>query len=352
MSLKDRELALLSRALCGVLAMASLALAQDRSPEVLPLPAAVRFTAPHAEGEGPTEVRVGFYLIDVLSINDVEESFSADFALILKWRDPRLSDPALGLVGTQVPLGSVWSPSIHVVNDKSLRLAWPRILQIEADGAITYRQRYQGEVSSRLDLRRFPMDVQELAVELMVLGHTEDEVRLVPDADWSGSRDAISPAGWRVELGEAETVTEVFAAQNRRISRLNQHLLARRDSSYYLYKVFLPFTLIVFMAWTVFWIDPSNVGPQFAIATSSVFTLIAFQLGLNSSLPKIAYLTRADQFNLGCTVLVFGALGEAVVAAKLARKGKEDLALRIDRVARVVYPVAFLGLAFFTLWVA
>ena len=100
--------------------------------------------------------------------------------------------------------------------------------------------------------------------------------------------------------------------------------------------VFLPLTLIVFMAWPVFWIDPSNVGPQFGIATSSVFTLIA-------------YLTRFDQFTLGCTLLVFAALGEAVVAARLARIGREKLALRIDLVTRLVYPVVFVGITSFTL---
>ena len=274
---------------------------------------------------------MGFYLVDVFSIHDAEESFSADFVLVLHWRDPRLSDPGLGVAGTQVPRTSVWSP----------------VVQVDEEGVVFYRQRYRGEIRSELDLRDFPWDRQDLAVELIVVGHTEDEVRLVPDADWSGSQDSISPAGWQVETGEAEITTQYFAA--RRLSRLDQHILARRDASHYFYKVFLPLTLIVFMAWAVFWIDPSNVGPQFGIATSSVFTLIAFQLGLSASLPKIAYLTRFDQFTLGCTLLVFAALGEAVVAARLARIGREKLALRIDLVTRLVYPVVFVGITSFTL---
>ena len=74
---------------------------------------------------------MGFYLVGVFSIHDAEESFPADFVLVLHWRDPRLSDPGLGVAGTQVPRTSVWSPVVQVVNDKSLRLLLPEVLQVD-----------------------------------------------------------------------------------------------------------------------------------------------------------------------------------------------------------------------------
>ena len=100
-------------------------------------------------------------------------------------------------------------------------------------------------------------------------------------------------------------------------------------------------TLIVLMAWGVFWIDPRDFGPQIALPTSSVFALIAFQIGTSASLPKVAYLTGADRFILGATLLVFAALGEAICTGRLARGGREELARRIDRISRVVYLALF-----------
>jgi hypothetical protein len=334
--------------LLGLLALGPMARAQD----VPSLPAAVRSTRPPAEDGAPTQVRVGFYLVDVFSIDDAEESFSADFVFMLRWRDPRLVDPGLGLAGTEVQREAVWSPVVQVVNDVDVRFLLPEVLQIDAEGGVSYRQRCKGAFSSELDLRRFPMDSQELTVDLVVLEHTEDEVRLVPDAQWSGGRDDISTAGWEIGLGTLESTSEYFAAQDRHMSRVSQHVSVRRNVSYYYYKVFLPLTLIVFMAWAVFWMDPANVGPQVGVSTAAIFTLIAFQLGLSSSLPRVAYLTSADQFILGCTLLVFAALGEAVVASYMVRMGRGKQALRVDRVARAVYPVAFLGIATFTLWTA
>ena len=95
------------------------------------------------------------------------------------------------------------------------------------------------------------------------------------------------------------------------------------------------------MAWTVFWVDPENVGPQLGISTASVLTLIAFQFSLVRMLPRVSYLTRIDLFLLGATVLVFLALGGSVLTSKFARAGELAKAQKIDRHARWAYTLLF-----------
>jgi len=109
--------------------------------------------------------------------------------------------------------------------------------------------------------------------------------------------------------------------------------------------------LIVFMAGSVFWIDPTELGPQIAVATASVFTLIAFLFSLGYLLPRVSYLTRVDQFVLGSTLLVFSAFGEAILTSKLAREGNPSLSGTIDRWARGIYPAVFAALAVVSLWI-
>lgn len=58
-------------------------------------------------------------------------------------------------------------------------------------------------------------------------------------------------------------------------------------------------------------------------------------------------MTRLDEFILSSTLLVFLALAEGVFTVRLASSGRRALAARVDRVARVVLPVAFLV---FTVW--
>ena len=117
-------------------------------------------------------------------------------------------------------------------------------------------------------------------------------------------------------------------------------LRARRERTYYLLTMFIPAVLIALMAWCVFWIDPSLLPSQIAISTASIFTLIAFRFSMNFSLPRVSYLTVGDQFMLAITLLVFAALGQAVLTGRLAKSGKEAVARSLDQWGRWIYLIA------------
>ena len=114
-------------------------------------------------------------------------------------------------------------------------------------------------------------------------------------------------------------------------------------------KVIVPLGLIVFMAATVFWVDPENIGPQLGISTASVLTLIAFQFSLVRMLPPVSYLTRIDLFVLGSMMLVFLALAESIYTSRITKAGRHDDARRVDSFARGIYSAMFVMLVIFTL---
>ncbi len=100
-------------------------------------------------------------------------------------------------------------------------------------------------------------------------------------------------------------------------------------------------TLIIFMAWTVFWLQPNIVPPRIAISTASIFSLIALGVSIRLGLPKVSYTTTADVFVLGCTLMVFVALGVAVIGSRWASADKMERALKLNAVARWVYMLLF-----------
>ena len=156
-----------------------------------------------------------------------------------------------------------------------------------------------------------------------------------------GRREEFSVAGWSVGAGAASVTTEYLAPQDRDLSRLDLSMEARRESGYYVWRVLFPLGLIVLMASTVFWIDPTAFGPQVGVSTAAVLTLIAFQFRIGQILPRVSYLTRVDLFVLASTVLVFLALAQAVVTGRLAKAGHELRSRAIDRWSRWVYLTAF-----------
>ena len=107
--------------------------------------------------------------------------------------------------------------------------------------------------------------------------------------------------------------------------------------------------MIVLMAWAVFWIDPSAIGPQIGLSTATIFTLIAFRFSLGFQLPKVSYFTRMDKFVFASTVLVFLALGAAIATSRLASQGNKELANRIEKWAKIIYLGIFAIIIIFTL---
>lgn len=304
------------------------------------VPPELTLARPDPEGV-PTEITVGSYLVDLFKVNDAEQTFSADLFFVMAWRDERLLNvEGRSLAGCRVPLESVWAPRVWVINERQLSRSLEDYVIIGLDGVVQYQQRFQGEFTNRLDLRDFPMDRQTLAMQIVLGRIGMDEVTFVRD-EVTGTSGEYSVADWSVEGGSVDYEPYRLATLDVDIPQVTYRVEVRRNRAYYAQKVFLPLILIVCMSWAVFWIDPKLVPPQVGISTSAVLTLIAFLFSLAYTLPRLSYLTRADRFVMGATVLVFFAFGEALLSTGLAGRGREETALRIDRLSRLVFPTVF-----------
>ncbi len=297
-----------------------------------------------------TEVRLGIFVMDIADIDDASQTFEADFFLIRRWSDPRLAfeAPESSEAVRVFPLSEVWHPEVIVLNGRTLSTSLPEQVQVASDGTVLQRQRYRGTLASPLDLRSFPFDRQTLFIHVASLQKAASVV-LQPDTQRTGRMPRFSVAGWYVELAQMTSGSFEPIKGERVLPRAALPLTAARDVGYYVWKLFVPLGLIVFMAWTVFVIGHDQMGPRIGISTASIFTLIAFQFSLGRVLPPISYLTRADQFALGSSVLVYLALAETIFSGKLNVGGNPELARRIDLHSRWLYPALFLLVAIVTL---
>jgi len=297
---------------------------------------------PNVNGES-TIVSVGVFIIDIDEIDDVRQRFNADLFMNVAWQDPRLALPERersGQVRT-VSMTEIWTPRGLIVNDRGLNPTLPLVANVDAFGNVEYRQRLSGELGVDLDLREFPFDTQTLPIQIISYQYSPDEIQFSPDTRFAGRVDEFSVEGWRFRL--LETDFGEFSVPELGLSRpqVTFAVEATRSAQYYLMTMFLPMSLIVFMSWTAFWIQPNVVPPRIAISTASIFSLIAFGFSIRLSLPAVSYLTRADLFVIGCTLLVFIALGAAVIGSRWASAEKLDKAMRLNAAARWIFAGLF-----------
>ncbi len=297
----------------------------------------------------PTKVYFFIFVLDIDEIDGAAQSFAANFFVMVRWLDRRLADPnSSGL--RKVPIDEIWNPGIIVANQQGIiRTSLPEVADVDSKGTVVYRQRYVGALSEPLDLSRFPLDQHVFTIQMIAVGHEPHDLEFLPDTISRG-RAPIKAGGISEELSLPDWEILTHAAISHPyepmpgiyVDGFAFQFTAKRNFPYYLFQVIVPLAVVVGMSWAAFWIDPSQTGAQIGVATSAILSLIAFKFVLSGLLPKLPYMTRMDYFMLGSTLLVFFAMGEVVVTSMLSHGGKNLLARRLDRVARVTFPAMFL----------
>jgi hypothetical protein len=89
---------------------------------------------PQAEA-GPTRVSVGIWMVDITNIDSAQQTFTADIAVVLRWKDTRLAHTGSGVV--HYPLDQVWNPRVVIVNEtNSVNRRLPESVYVDADGTV------------------------------------------------------------------------------------------------------------------------------------------------------------------------------------------------------------------------
>ncbi len=265
----------------------------------------------------------------------------------LQWKDPRLAHGGKGVKRYNVL--EIWTPRIQIANEIGIvRKTMMDFVDVQGDGTCVRRQRYVGPLSQKMDLRDFPFDKHLSRIHFVYTGNKPNDVHFSPHPAYlekglklaAGISPDISLPDWDILGFEARplayTITEEMQAAGYAFE-----FTAKRDIRYFVWKVILPLILIVIMSWVAFWIDPKEINTNITAVMTSMLTLVAYRFTFENYIPKVGYLTRIDRFMLWSTLMVFFSIIQVAVNASLCAKGHHEMAVTIDRWARVMYPVVF-----------
>ncbi|MGB5635442.1 MAG: hypothetical protein WBM44_14615 [Waterburya sp.] len=87
-------------------------------------------TRPSLEADEPTKVSIGIYLIDILQLDEIRESFETQFFMQLQWQDPRLAKKLRNksIPFCNVKLDDIWNPKPYVTKHHKLSKEFVRRL--------------------------------------------------------------------------------------------------------------------------------------------------------------------------------------------------------------------------------
>ncbi len=323
------------------LALAAPAAAEAVVPDRNPL------LVPPGSDSNPVNVAVGLHIINIAAIDEVAENFTIDAYLLARWKDARLTyaptEP--GDNRRQFIAGQIWLPKIEMVNAATPRDKYDTAIIVSPDGTVNYAERCKATLSSKFLLRRFPFDTQQLSIIIhpFVSNSHNMTFSLNDHKTWVSSElnTYSSLAQWElIQVSPVLGSSQLYDGS--RIAELQFQILVRRHSAFYMWKVFLPLTLMVFLSWAAFFVEERDLTNQVTIAVTTLLTVIAFAFAISSTMPRVPYLTYIDAFFLQCYVFVFLAMAELMTVHVTHRSDRRrDLGVRIRRTSRWVVPTAF-----------
>jgi hypothetical protein len=296
----------------------------------------------------PLEVVIGLHIVNIAAIDEVSEQFQLDAYLFERWKDPRLAYSPEGPQDQvrNYAVGQIWIPQLEMINAATPRERDEISIMVSPDGTVRYAERLLVRLSSKFVLRRFPFDEQRLVVIIhpFLVDGPHIKFKLDDTSTWTATefKSYSSLAQWNlISLNSELLVAPTYGGLTMPEARFQ--IDVKRRSSFYLWKVFLPLLLMVFLSWAVFWIEASDLSNQITVAVTTILTVIAFAFAISATMPRLPYLTYIDAFFLECYIYVFLAVVELMTVHVTHRSEvRRDLGLRIRKYSRFVIPAAFM----------
>lgn len=310
---------------------------------------------PPSEGQ-PLRVGVAFYLWDINDVDDDTETFELSGVLVSTWKDPRQAfDIEAAGVREKVfnggfqfsEMAMCWYPQVVLANVAGLCDRSAVVFRVKSDGTCRLVEKVNAIVESKLNLRSYPFDRQQLKAVFTVLDYGSDAVKLECVAAPRGPQQKkIRIPQWELlEIsGATEVVEALYLGKSNSASALLLSIDVRRKSFYVVRLVVVPLLLIVILSWSVFWMDRGAPGDRFSVSFVGILTVVAYQMVVGDILPRISYVTFIHGFLNISFLLMCSTIPINLWIAACERKGAIERAMRIDKLCRWGFPVGYAGL--------
>lgn len=274
------------------------------------------------------QVKTGFYLTKLYDLNISSNTFYADFYVWFRWKGE--FDPVANLEF----INAVDKGDMHKVTAYEKPKKLP-------DGSLYQLITVQGRFVHPFALARYPLDRQQLEIQIENTLETVDKLVYVADTEGSGMADEIATPGWKLKSYELHNLVHRYATQfgdptgDYTYSALHYELFIFRPISFFIWKLLLPLVIVLVAIWGALLLKPSYPDSRITIPVTGLLTIVFLQQSYSSALPEVGYLVLLDKIYALAYILVIAALMEAIVTADWVQSNKPEDYARVTRLDRI-----------------
>ena len=309
----------------------------------------------------PVYVESKFFLLDLISIDEKNQSFLADVFFSFRWTDPRLAfdseekdKPIIYLEeAAKDKLQTIWWPQFSYPNSQVT--GYNNLsLYIFPDGTVTYHIEITSNFRTSLNFTFFPFDKQKLEIQVDSFLWDKDILVFIPASEkflpkqGEANQPLMKSSSMESILDISNTVINIegpsayFEKQTIDYSTYITSILIQRKYGFFLYQVFLPLRIVLGISCSIFF---GGIKGQFLdriiVSLTAFLVFVATKFMINQQLPQIGYMTLIDKGFLVCYIFIAISIIETIFHELWLEK-KPEKAERLDFYARWAIPSLFI----------
>lgn len=281
-----------------------------------------------AQTEEPEKVTVGLYLNNIQDFDQVDNTFYADFFLWMRWRGD--DDP---------------TETFEITNNierwgltQNATYSEPKVLP---NGEKLQSFRIQGRFFEPLNLIDYPLDQQELTINIEDTASSSSKRVYVADAEESGTDPGAILPGWRITGSNIDVADHLYdtdfgeagsGTAKRTYSSATFGLAIERPVTFFGWKLMLPLIIVVLLGGSILLVHPSLVEVRIAAPATALLSMVFLQQGYSDTLPQIGSLVLLDKIYALAYGLIIFLMAAVIYTAFRIRRDEDDVAVqKLDR---------------------
>lgn len=295
--------------------------------------------------------KIGLY-IKTLQIDEINKNFSVFFYWWLRIDSIKYDDFDYSRI-----------KDFEIVNGESQINVFNTINNVKESYYYVYGS-CRSVIPFKSDFHNFPYDNQKLNISIEHLFYnnkylvfTRDDKNIQDDLKYARKIDIIN--GDEFEVGSINSFNSLYEYSTNfgdpeiknydKYSRMNFVVNVQRISDSIIKKLFIPLSIVLVLAYLVFYIPDHEIETASALTVTSLLAAIAFQWTINDSLPKVPYYTTIDRIFHLVYLYIFYAMAQTVLTYNLSKGSdlQRRLSRQIEIHSRWAFPFTFLLFIYF-----
>ncbi len=280
------------------------------------------------------EVMVGAFVNQIHEFSLRDNSFTVDFYLWFRWKNPNLKPYET----FSVIDGRIENRTEAVVRELpgGERHAYTRVV---------------AKITRFFDISDYPLDNHQLAIIVEEEDSESQKVRYVADTTNSAASPTILLPGWVFERLSSEAGVGTYhsnfgdptlpTGNSASYARLTTAVTFTRVGANFFIKLFFGLWACVLLSILAFFMRPVNVDPRFGVGVGALFGAIASQYVVANALPDSNVITLADQMHLVAFLFIITSVTQSTVSLWLWETDRQVASHRLDVWFRIGMPVAY-----------